>query len=197
MTVHIEDVLLIALTQRGKPYIFGAEAKASDPNPKAFDCSELVEWSCGRAGVTPTMPDGAYNQWKHCDAMPVTQGMRTRGALLFVGDGKGSGRNAITHVAWSLGDGTTVEARGRAWGVGCWPSVNRFDFAGLVPGIDYTRRAPLEADMMEADFARIQKMINDSTNNEESQLHKDIVTAQGMIKAVQADVAAIKAKIGS
>lgn len=140
---NIEDVLLLSLTQKGKKYIFGAEAKATDPSPKAFDCSELVEWSCDRAGVVPKMPDGAFNQWRHCSPIPVKQGLTTRGALLFVGDGTGSGRNAVTHVAWSLGDGTTIEARGSKWGVGTWPSVNRFDFAGLVPGVDYTHRAPL------------------------------------------------------
>jgi cell wall-associated NlpC family hydrolase len=69
----------------------------------------------------------------------VNEAMHTRGALLFVGDGQGVGRDAITHVAWSLGDGTTIEARGKAWGVGCWPSANRFDFAALVPGVDYTK----------------------------------------------------------
>lgn len=142
MSVHIEDVLLHSLTQAGKRYIFGAEAQASDPNPTAFDCSELVEWSCARAGVTPRVPDGAYNQWRASkDArlfLPVDEGMRTRGALLWVGDGTGSGRDAITHVAWSLGDGTTIEARGSKWGVGTWPSAGRFNFAGFLPGIDYT-----------------------------------------------------------
>lgn len=139
---HIEDVLLFAIAQDGDRYLFGAEAKATDPNPGAFDCSELVEWSCARAGVSPQMPDGAYNQRQHCRntgmGIPLGQGLRTRGALLFVGDGVGTGRDAITHVAWSLGDGTTIEARGKKWGVGTWPSTNRFDFAGLVPGVDYT-----------------------------------------------------------
>lgn len=140
--VHIEDVLLWSLAQKGKPYIFGAEAKATDPNPSAFDCSELVEWSCARAGVTPRVPDGAYYQREHCRksgmGIPLGQGLRTRGALLFVGDGTGVGRDAITHVAWSLGDGTTIEARGAKWGVGTWPSTNRFDFAALIPGVDYS-----------------------------------------------------------
>lgn len=139
---HIEDVLLYSLAQSGKPYIFGAEAKASDPNPKAFDCSELVEWSCARAGVIPRVPDGAFYQWQHTRqngrSLPVNEALRTRGALLFVGDGVGTGRDAITHVAWSLGDRTTIEARGRAWGVGTWPSADRFDFAGLIPGVDYS-----------------------------------------------------------
>lgn len=151
--VHIEDCLLLSLTQSGDRYLLGAEAKASDPNPDTFDCSELVEWSCARAGVLPRVPDGAYYQWQHTiryrTTISVARGETTRGALLFVGDGSGIGRDAITHVAWSLGDGTTIEARGSRWGVGTWPSVGRFDFAGLVPGVDYSPREPLppEADM--------------------------------------------------
>lgn len=140
---HVEDVLLEALAQEGDRYIFGAEALPSDPDPGAFDCSELVEWACARAGVSPKMPDGAYYQWVHATknhdlALPVAKAVHTRGALLFVGDGTGVGRDAITHVAWSLGDGRTIEARGSRWGVGIFPAEGRFDFAAYMPGVDYS-----------------------------------------------------------
>lgn len=139
---HIEDVLLWSIAQTGDRYIFGAEAQASNPDPTAFDCSELVEWACARAEVAPKVPDGAYYQWQHTKAhgkrLDLEDAFGTRGALLFVGDGTGVGRDAITHVAWSLGDGTTIEARGSRWGVGTWPAGNRFDFAGLIPGVDYS-----------------------------------------------------------
>lgn len=139
--VPVEDVLWWSTTQDGDRYVFGAEVPLSASDSDQWDCSELVEWSCGKAGVRPIVPDGAYYQWKHCRTagklIPVAEGIATRGALLFVGSGKGTGRNAITHVAWSLGDGTTIEARGTRWGVGSWPSAGRFDFAGLVPGIEY------------------------------------------------------------
>lgn len=162
MTVHIETVLLQALGQQGDRYIFGTEAKASNPNPTAFDCSELVEWSCARVGVQPTVPDGAYNQWQHCRRngleIPVGRGIVTRGALLFVGDGTGSGRDAITHVAWSLGDGTTIEARGAKWGVGTWPSANRFQFAGLLPGVAYTSEE--DDDMAQIDQAEWDTLVH-------------------------------------
>lgn len=157
MTVHIEDVLLYSLTQDGDRYIFGSEANASNPNPSAWDCSELIEWSCARAGVVPRVPDGSYYQWKHCTPISVARGVSTRGALLFVGDGRGVGRDAITHVAWSLGDGTTIEARGSRWGVGQWPTASRFDFAGLIPGISYSPRQPLESNvpLTDAEIMRI------------------------------------------
>lgn len=148
--VHIEDVLLHSLTQDGDRYVFGAEVPPSAPDSDEWDCSELVQWSCARAGVVPQVPDGAYYQWQHCNKsrlnIPLERGLTTRGALLFVGDGTGVGRDAITHVAWSLGDGTTIEARGSRWGVGSWPSANRFDFAGLLPGVDYSPRQPLPSE---------------------------------------------------
>lgn len=87
------------------------------------------------------MPDGAFNQWvaaKRAGCMiSIVEAINTRGALLFRGDGVGTGREAITHVAFSLGNGTTIEARGAKWGVGCWTAVGRFDFAAHIPGVDY------------------------------------------------------------
>jgi cell wall-associated NlpC family hydrolase len=141
---HIEDMLLWAISQRGDAYIFGAEVPMTAQDAKAWDCSELVEWACAKAGVAPAVPDGAFNQWAQIKRanrlISVHEGLQTRGALLFVGDGTGSGREAITHVAFSLGDGTTIEARGKKWGVGCWTGVGRFDFAGLIAGVDYSNR---------------------------------------------------------
>ena len=123
------------VAQERDRYVFGTEVSPLDPDPHKFDCSELVEWACVRAGLR--MPDGAYNQWKACRRITVDEGLRTYGALLFGGDGTGVGRDAITHVAGSLGDGTTIEARGRKWGVGTWSGVGRFNFAGLIPGVRY------------------------------------------------------------
>lgn len=47
--------------QVGDPYIFGTEVKLDDPNPKAFDCSELVEWFFAQFNIK--VPDGSYNQY--------------------------------------------------------------------------------------------------------------------------------------
>jgi hypothetical protein len=139
-----QQLVQLLNTQAGDRYVFGAEASPRDPNPYRFDCSELVEWGCARLGVNPRVPDGAYNQWKHCRPIPVAQAAGIPGALLFIGDGTGSGRNAITHVAPSRGNGTTIEARGAKYGVGSWPIAGRpFRYAGLIPGIDYLNRSPV------------------------------------------------------
>lgn len=181
--VHIEDCLLYSLTQDGDRYVFGTEVPLSASDSDAWDCSELIEWSCARAGVKPTVPDGAYYQWKHCKdrgmGIPVARGLVIRGALLFVGDGTGVGRDAITHVAWSLGDGTTIEARGRKWGVGSWPSASRFDFAALVPGVDYSPRQPLPPEDDMPTLAEIEAVIDKKLDEQNTWLRQQLGIAKG------------------
>lgn len=119
-----------ALEQQGDRYVFGAEVRLNDQNPGVFDCSELVQWAVHQAGGS--IPDGSQAQraWvrKHGQTMSVEQALRTKGALLFT-DG---------HVAISLGDGRTIEARGRNYGVGVFNGRGRnWKEAGLVPGLQY------------------------------------------------------------
>jgi cell wall-associated NlpC family hydrolase len=130
-----EDFVQTALTRKGDAYVFGSEASPLDPDPKTLDCSELVQWAGARVGVT--IPDGSFNQWPFTRHIPVDQGLHTRGALLFVGT-----TSRVHHVAISLGDSTTIEARGKAWGVGTWAAVGRFDGAGLIPGLTYVAASP-------------------------------------------------------
>ncbi|MCE9673331.1 C40 family peptidase [Myxococcus stipitatus] len=126
----METFVQKALAQAGDKYIFGAETKLNDPNPKAFDCSELVEWAAAQAGVH--MPDGTMNQVPYCKqkgtTLSVEQALKTRGALLF----------KPGHVAISLGDGRTIEAKGSAYGVGIFSAKGRGWTSGaLVPGLKY------------------------------------------------------------
>jgi cell wall-associated NlpC family hydrolase len=129
-----------ALQQAGDPYVFGAETRLEDNDPDAFDCSELVEWAAYRAGVK--FVDGARNQWSVCRAkgllIPISDAYNLRGALLFrINSG------AYDHVAISLGDGRTIEAKGRQYGVGVFPATSRgWTAAGKVPGLDYNTPLP-------------------------------------------------------
>ncbi len=148
----INDVLLHALAQDGDRYVFGHEVKMSDHDPDVFDCSELVQWACHRAGVQPVMPDGSWYQARHCrnhnKTIPVAEAIATEGALLFYfrGDPFAGGRPASAHVAFSLGNGTTIEARGTRWGVGTWSVQGRnWSHGGLIPGVDYQKRPKLGA----------------------------------------------------
>ena len=119
------DFLAAALAQQGDRYVFGAEADQRDANPDTFDCSELVEWACAQAGID--IPDGSWNQKAATTPISVEEALRTPGALLFT-DG---------HVAISLGDGRTIEARGSRYGVGIFDAGRRFTSGGLIPGMRY------------------------------------------------------------
>jgi cell wall-associated NlpC family hydrolase len=123
------DMVTVALRQVGKNYVYGAEAAPDDPDPKAFDCSELVQWACAQVGVT--FVDGSYAQLDACERISVESASHIRGALLFP-------LPDAHHVAISLGDGEhTVEAMGRQYGVVQGNIANRFGTGGLIPGLDY------------------------------------------------------------
>ena len=137
------NFLSTAMAQAGKPYVWGASAAPSDPNPKAFDCSELTKWAAARAGVD--IPDMASAQYiylrDHGATMSVDQALHTPGALLFRFPHEptrvGENPNA-EHVAISVGDGVhTIEARGRAYGTNVFDNAagRGFNFAGMIPGM--------------------------------------------------------------
>ena len=126
---QVDRFVAIALQQAGKRYVFGAEAAASNPNPAAFDCSELVEWAASRAGISPRVPDGSAAQLAHCRAhgtlISVSAGTSTKGALLF----------QPGHVAISLGNGSTIEAMNPSNGVRKGNANGRgWTAAGKIPG---------------------------------------------------------------
>lgn len=104
-----ERMVRFALAQDGKPYEWGGSG------PGSYDCSGLVQ-EASRAGGR-VLPKPSASQWAACvnagKTIPVKSALGIRGALLFrigVGD--------YNHVAISLGNGSTVEARGSAYGCG-------------------------------------------------------------------------------
>jgi len=132
-----QDIMKRCELLKGKPYIFGYEVDLDDPFPEAADCSELVQWACHQEGVDPEMPDGAIYQYRHCrnhDALiPIPLAIKTAGALLFRISPAGN------HVAVSKGDGTTIEARGKDYGIGNFSATKgrSWTAAALIPGVDY------------------------------------------------------------
>jgi hypothetical protein len=147
--VDVEAVVQLALAQQGDRYVANAEADVNDPNPSAFDCSELVEWACGRAGVQPVMPDGSWIQQRWCKSngliVSVEEAIATRGALLFkhrdaAGNPVDPGPTCPpkAHVAISLGDGHTIEAMGSQYGVLVASALQRdWTAGGRIPGCTY------------------------------------------------------------
>lgn len=150
----IESLVQLLLTQSGDGYVYGAKESSLIANPGAdrlpFDCSGLVAWGTGRLGHPLLGSSG--EQYAQCAsaglAIPVDKARATRGALLFV--------QPDTHVAMSLGNGMTIEARGIAYGVGSWSSSLGRDFnaAALIPGFDYTEQ-DLDMPLTNADVALI------------------------------------------
>jgi cell wall-associated NlpC family hydrolase len=127
---QVNDFVGFALAQAGDQYIFGTEVDLSNPDPNAFDCSELTEWCAHQAGVY--LPDGSGPQIDYCakkgTIISVAKAIKTRGALLW----------HPGHIAISLGDGRTIEAMGRAYGVRQGTaSTTRFTRGALVPGLNY------------------------------------------------------------
>jgi cell wall-associated NlpC family hydrolase len=151
--IPISSVVDLCIAQTGDAYVFGAEAAPTDPNPAVFDCSELIEWACRRVGVSPIMPDGSWFQYQHCQRNGVSitpaDALKIRGALLFRFSSNPLAlvRPTSAHVAMSLGDGRTIEARSRTAGVGVFGGAasRTWTHAGQIPGVVYRITASNEA----------------------------------------------------
>lgn len=107
-----------AQQQAGKPYVWAAAG------PDVFDCSGLVIAAAAAMGL-PGLPHYSGSLIEMATPMPVEQGISTPGALLW----------RPGHIAISRGDGTTIEARGTAYGVGNWDAAGRFVQAGMLAGL--------------------------------------------------------------
>lgn len=125
----IEKMLSWAQTQKGKPYQWGG--KSGKPG---WDCSGLASAAIKKAGVSLT--GGSKAMFNRCQSagtlISVSQAANTRGALLFRMTGN------PTHVALSLGNGSTIEAVGRQYGVANMKADgSRFTHGALIPGVRY------------------------------------------------------------
>src|SRR5262249_20316728 len=124
----VDQFLQHALAQTGDAYNHH-ETDLHDPDPHSFDCSELVQWAAAQVGIN--LPDGSWNQAQfmkdHGALISVDQALHTPGALLLRSpmDSHGNFSGGPGHVAISLGNGMTIEARGTAYGVGSWSGVGR------------------------------------------------------------------------
>ena len=142
--VIVRDIVKLLLSQQGDKYVFGKEVSSSEADPDAFDCSELIEWGCNRLNVSPKMPDGTWIQASHCKKygtlVSVEKGILTPGALIFIFSSTPfeDNRPDRAHVAMSLGNGMTIEARSTKYGVGVFSVENRgWTHAALIPGVSY------------------------------------------------------------
>lgn len=89
-TTAVQD----ALSQLGVPYQWGGEAPGKD-----FDCSGLVQWAYGKAGIS--LPRVAADQAR--EGVGVNPSDAQAGDLLFFG-------SPVHHVGIYLGDGKMIDA---------------------------------------------------------------------------------------
>lgn len=137
--LDLEHFMKVARAQIGDRYQFGAEVDG-DPDPDAFDSSELVQWAAQEAGVRD-MPDGSWNQyrWLHDRGASVDldQALHTKGALVFgfSSDPLASAdRPTRAYVGISLGDGRNVlDVSERSGEVREMPHGGFYGYGAVIP----------------------------------------------------------------
>lgn len=141
----------VQVDARGGRYIFGAKG------PVNFDCSGFTH-EVGRL-CGSKIGHGSKNQRDICSRagleITVDRAMRTPGALLFRMTG------FPTHVAISLGNGSTIEAKGAKYGIGVFSGQGRrWTSGGYFPGISYADpTAPPPPPPQVVDWAALAKMV--------------------------------------
>lgn len=133
----VHDFLAHAILHHGHPY--GTIGRFG---PIYYDCSGHV-WAALRDVGLGGFPQSSATQFRACREISLSQAVRTPGALIFMPQNPNMGVGPLGHVAISLGNGYTSEARGHAYGVGSWPIAGRgfSTRAGLIPGINYSNAA--------------------------------------------------------
>lgn len=144
MAATSREFAFVLMTQRGDPYVYGAKPAPHDPNPRSEDCSGFTHWGLGTLDVV--VPLDASDQHLHClqhgTRISVAEASHTIGSALFAA-GSGHGPSGW-HVSTSLGTGnSTIEARGKKWGVNVFPFQGRDWNMGafLWPHLDYSPAA--------------------------------------------------------
>ncbi|MEU1724070.1 C40 family peptidase [Actinomadura sp. ATCC 39365] len=100
MTVEqLTAALKAAVSKLGRPYVWGAEG------PDTFDCSGLVQWAYGQAGVR--MPRVTHQQWVAGPQVPLAQAQP--GDLIFWRNDP-TNPGYISHVAIYWGNGKVLQA---------------------------------------------------------------------------------------
>jgi N-acetylmuramoyl-L-alanine amidase len=136
-------------------------APLANPNWRGpWDCAEFASWCAYQAygiifAVRPPDPrmGESYSGWWYEDALaqnrtiPLGEALATPGAVLVRRPRVVDGKRRVGHVAISLGDGRTIEAKDRATGVAIVPNASgRLWTLGLtLPGVAYGQAAPAAA----------------------------------------------------
>jgi hypothetical protein len=146
------DVLAIANTRLGETYHRGARAVLSNEKHHGpWDCAEFASWCAfqtygfvfGAFGTDPETADPYSGKW-YSDAMDqnasvsIDEALGTPGAILI--RKPGDLHIKIGHVAISLGNGSTIEARSAKYGIGIFSgaATRPWSIGCLLPGVTYS-----------------------------------------------------------
>lgn len=127
-----EVAVAAALSAVGRPYAYGAPAGDTD----AFDCSSLVQWAWGLAGVD--MPRASIDQFQAL-ARSRLDDLRP-GDLVFYDNALPNGPpyRGVNHVVMWIGGGRVVEASSLAGGVRVIPLAAKGRALGACrPGVGW------------------------------------------------------------
>jgi N-acetylmuramoyl-L-alanine amidase len=140
-----KDLLKLAASKIGQEYILGARVDMNDPLwDGPWDCAEFVTWVIFRKtghlyGVTEEN-DPWTGAWMddmlagRVHRIPLALAIKTPGAILLRRNKRGG------HIAFSCGNGKTIEARGHDYGVcsaSADPDTRGWMYGILVPGVEY------------------------------------------------------------
>ncbi|MFC5828807.1 C40 family peptidase [Nonomuraea insulae] len=117
---RIRTVLTAAASKLGAPYVWGAEG------PNAFDCSGLIQWAFGRAGIR--LPRVTHQQFASGPQVPFSE--MQPGDLIFWRLDP-TNPSYISHAAIYWGDGKMIQAP-RTGDVVKIVSVHTRNLAGVV-----------------------------------------------------------------
>jgi N-acetylmuramoyl-L-alanine amidase len=146
MAKNMSDVLSFAKKYIGSPYVFGVVVPKSTPNYKgSFDCAEFVAYTIAQVlgvGDYGVRNGDAYTGFFQVDAknkgivISVKDAASIPGAILLRFPAVG----AIGHIAFSQGNGKTIEAHSTKYGViESKVDGRRWDVGVVLPSIPYNK----------------------------------------------------------
>ena len=112
-----QQAVVAAMSQIGVPYVFGGETPKGQPH-EGFDCSGLMQWSCGLNGTV--IPRTSEAQW----TLPHVASPALGDLILF--DVPSDNQPQPAHVGMYLGPGQMIQAPHTGANVG----LSGFPFPG-------------------------------------------------------------------
>lgn len=187
-----KSLLDFAEKRIGEKYVLGALApKDNGAYRGPWDCAEFCSWVIYQAGQilygvndhkNPKRAD-AWTNWFKSDAeklgiiVPVEQAMRTEGAILL----RYTVGSNIGHIAFSTGDGGTIEAHSSKLGViKSTARGRRWDIGILIPNFTYSENKAVTSNVP----SKIYRVTSPMQKGEDIKELQRKLTAKGFVAKV-------------